>query len=225
MKLTFSKGHDGMFQTFTKRSKKIFLPGNFSPKNSQGFTMIELLISISIFTLLSAMVLVKYNSFNIKAEFSNAVEEVVLALRQAQVYGVASKSSTDSGGAIIRCPAVTGSPFDCVYGVHFSSNIGENDKVTIFVDENANYVYDVGETIAETIRFRSPIRVFGLKCGGGDCAGDRMNITFRRPNPDAFIADVSPTIPISYSSGSVTLTNGEIFSTATTTLAGQISLQ
>lgn len=216
---------------------------------SRGFTMIELLISIAIFTLLSAVTLAKYNTFNNNAEFTNATESIVLALRQAQVYGVAAKSTLDGGGAAILCPPVTGSAFDCVYGVHLDAFSGDiispprNDKIVIFVDENRNYIYDSGETIADTISWKSPIIISGLVCGESVCSGSKMDITFRRPNPDGFIAQQSPCTftvepctwynngPVlvdqsrSLEVGLISLTNGERSSTITTSSTGQISLK
>lgn len=204
----------------------------------RGFTMIELLISITIFSLLSAVVLVKYNTFSVKSEFSNAAESIVLALREAQVYGVASKESAGGTGPIPCGPA--GSPFDCVYGVHFSANAGENKQITVFIDENDDYVYRAGERIVETITWNGSIFIDKLEClpgASGFCTGNTMDVTFRRPNPDAFVTDVTPcssappcisangVFPVSYNSGVVVLSNGERTASTTITSAGQISLK
>ena len=206
----------------------------------RGFTMVELIISIGIFTLLSAMTLVKYNTFNNNAEFTNATEGVVLALRQAQVYGVAARSSLAGGGAPVICGI---SVFDCVYGVHFDK--GAPGGVSIFIDENGNYVYDSGEKVVEVIAWKNPITIFDVQCDeNGDCYDGKMDVTFRRPNPDGFIADISPCItdlyllPIckdssgnivdatsSYKKGLIVLRSGDRFSTTTITLTGQISLK
>jgi hypothetical protein len=165
------------------------------------------------------------------------------------VYGVASKSSKDSGGVTILCPPVTGSPFDCIYGVHFSAKANENNKAVIFVDENRNYVYDaITDSVAETITWNAPIFISEVRCvkGATGCYDKQMDVTFRRPNPDGFIADVTPCTgqavfpatvcpgpggaPVnsenSYNSGEVVLHDGgTLFSTTTITLTGQISLQ
>lgn len=212
----------------------------------RGFTMIELVISVTVFTLLSAIALIKYGSFNVKAEFANAAESIVIALREAQVYGVASKSSVSGGGVPVLC-GVVNSPFDCIYGVHFSAKPGQNSKISIFVDQNTNYVFDTGEPIAEVIAWNPPITIAEVQCnkfGVSACYDNQMDITFRRPNPDAFIIDITPctkegvlpppcikaddTAPTSqdsYSSGAIILTNGTTFSTTTITLTGQVSLQ
>lgn len=209
---------------------------------SRGFTMIELIISIGIFTLLSAVTLTKYNTFNNNAEFTNATESIVLALRQAQVYGVAAKSSLDGSGTAIVCGV---SAFDCVYGVHFQESLPS--QVSIFIDENRNYQYNgpiggsPGEKIVEVISWKSPIKIFDVQCQGGNCSGGNMDVTFRRPNPDGFITDVSPCdavsvsgdcfsgssviLPESYKEGVIILTNEERFSTTTISSTGQISLK
>lgn len=188
---------------------------------SKGFTLIELLVSITIFTIMTGIVLAKYNTYNTNAPFANASEDIVLALRQAQVYGAGSKGNTVSCG--------TGNQFECSYGVYFSTSVAEKNGLTIFVDTNKDRIFTPGtDSVVERIRWINSISISSLSCPGsvGTCSSV-ISVTFRRPNPDAFIDDTVPSPSNSYESASIALTNAYSGKTAVVTIskAGQISLQ
>lgn len=189
-----------------------------------GFTIIELLITMGIFSILTSVVLANYFTFGANSEFVNATEDVVLALRQSQVYGAGTKKSATACGA---------SSFECAYGVHFVANTPHG--FTSFVDINNNGNYDAGEGV-ETIVWNDAISITGIKCSliTSDCVGDitngaTMDITFKRPSPDARIFDRAVNTPPfgGYKNGWITLSDANTGKTSTIviSLAGQISIQ
>jgi len=187
---------------------------------SSGFTIIELLVSISIFTILTGVILAKYNTYNTNAPFANASEDVVLALRQAQVYGAGGKGNT--------AVCTGGTAFECTYGVYFSTSALLKNGITIFVDTNNDRMFTSGtDTTLERIAWGSAISVSSISCPGpvGTC-GSAVTATFRRPDPLAFIAEVANPAN-SYDSASVTLTHSISGRTTNVTIskAGQISLR
>lgn len=186
-----------------------------------GFTIIELLITLGIFSVLTSVVLANYFTFGANSEFVNASEDVVLSLRQAQVYGAGTKESSDCGAAL--------SSFECAYGVHFAANTPHG--FTSFVDTNNNGNYDAGEG-TEAIVWNDAISITGINCGliASPCTGNitngaTMDVTFKRPSPDARIRDLS--VVAGYSYGWITLSDGNTGKTSTivVSLAGQISVQ
>ena len=181
-------------------------------KQNKGFTVIELLVVLSIMTAITGIVLVNYRGYGANAVFANASEDLVLALREAQVYGVGVKGSTG-------CTA--GSPFDCGYGVYFST-ISSNG-IIIFADNNGNSIYDAGvDNIVQKINWQPSINITSVSCNGGACGGNVMSVTFKRPNPSAIIHDSGAT---SYNTGKITISDGTKTSFVQITSAGQISLQ
>lgn len=216
-----------MTTSFQRRATKSL----YLNSSHRGFTIIELIVSIGIMTMITGLVLANYKTFSNSAQFVNAAESIVLGLRQAQVYGIASK------GSAVPCGAV--SVFDCVYGIHLDKS--QPNQAILFVDEdvagNGAYHYTASDRIIETIAWNPQISITGLSCNGvvggvgGVCSGETMDITFRRPNADAIIADQlpvdvsNPLNPVSNASGVITLTNGVRTAVATTTSTGQISLQ
>lgn len=182
--------------------------------------MIELLVTIAILALMVTVTLADFRSFGKKAALTNAAESVIIAIRQAQVYGSTTK------GASSPCGAST-SPFDCAYGVHVDPS---TRQIIIFADVDSNNVYDSaqdGDPI-ETIPITSDIDIsincilFGTpypNCG----VGKKLNVTFFRPNPDAVIRGLE--VWPDYQSSVIALTNGVSSTTVTITQTGQISLK
>ena len=180
-----------------------------------GFTLVEVLVSIGIFTVLTGVVLSNYRGYNTNALFANASEDIVLALRQAQVYGVGVKG--------------TGTSFTTPYGVHFNS--ANPNQIIIFADIYPSAVpplipgdgiYTSGnDTQIETIDWGEVVSSMVLTCDGVSCGGNTANVTFRRPNPDAMIYDSSA----SHNSLEVEITNNVKTSRIIISSTGQISLQ
>ena len=184
---------------------------SFSKKNFGGFTIVELLIVLAVFAMLTSVVLARYRTFDTNAKFANASEDVVLALREAQVYGVGVKAGASSCG---------GTSFDCAYGVHFSTSA--SNEIRLFVDVNGDGKYSgLGEDVS-VITWDNSISISGLSCGGLPCTG-YLDVMFKRPNPDALIGDLSGVGSNTFAQ--VVISNGSKTTTTTITSAGQISLQ
>ncbi|MHB1118012.1 MAG: pilus assembly FimT family protein [Minisyncoccota bacterium] len=190
---------------------------------SRGFTMVELLVTAGIFIMLTSVVLAKYRTFNTHATFVNSVENLVFSLRQAQVYGSSTKGNKDASGNFVTCG--TGTAFECAYGVHISPS-DPSYAYKIFVDVNDDKIYNVGDIDIETVARDNSISYGFLGCGAGGtpCAGDFMDVTFKRPSPDAYIVD---SLGAPYDLGSVTISSSitQDVATITITSAGQLSIQ
>lgn len=76
---------------------------------AKGFTLIELMVTVGIFVMMTALVLSKYNAFYSGTVFTNMAYDVALTIRQAQSYGVSVKADTASNS------------FNSRYGVRFDS--------------------------------------------------------------------------------------------------------
>ncbi len=189
---------------------------------SRGFTIIELLATIGVLTMMTSIVLVNYRSFNINSDFTNAVENVYFALREAQVYGV----STRTAGAI-EC-GTPPSSFNCTYGVHFVNGSVSYD---VFVDANENRIFDTGavvEELIQTISLGRGTRITSLTCitsaTTGACTNDGASVTFKRPSPDAFIAEFESPVNSNYGV-EITIENGIKTAKVVISEAGQMSIQ
>jgi len=181
-----------------------------------GFSIIELLVSISILALISTIVLANHTRFNGSVLLGSLAYDIALSVREAQVFGVSVRQYNNE--------------FQLGYGVHFSGTT----SYELFVDGNKNRLFDTEDTIIKTFNVQ---RGFTLKsfCGITSenvsyCSTDLQNpithlaIVFLRPEPDAFITSNDP--GVFYSRGAITVTspggNTRVVDVAST---GQISVQ
>ncbi|MBI3634049.1 MAG: type II secretion system protein [Candidatus Yonathbacteria bacterium] len=186
---------------------------------SLGFTLIELLVTIGIFIFMTSVVLAKYHSFSTNSDFANTVEGLVLSLREAQVYGVGSKTAGD----VIIC-GTPPSSFNCSYGIYLSKIGGSNGSYVIFVDVDKDGLYNPAlDTIVQTANLWVPSGIWISDIMVNNISQDTLSITFKRPTPDAIINGVpgntSASITIQKGAGDI---NKNIINI---TSSGQISIQ
>ncbi len=152
-------------------------------KNQQGFTLVELLVTITIFVLLTGIVLFNQTKFNSTILLTNLAYDTALTIRQAQNYGINIKEfDTGSGGKFYA------------YGVHFQTG-ANNKSFVLFADSDVtpNGIFD--GTPGECITSEGCVNKYSIKrgnyidklCEGADCSKTKLDIVFKRPNPDALI--------------------------------------
>lgn len=158
-------------------------------KRSRGFTLVELLVVVSIATIMMTALVVQQGKWNDQLAVSTQAYELTLMLRQAQIYSLAVRENLGS----------TGDKFDIGYGVYFDDDEGEEDtgQYVFFADKNKNQKYDVGAgELIETKTFIRGVNISkfcGRNSGGQEkCSDqhdnlDKLNISFFRPEPKAVI--------------------------------------
>ncbi|MEI6057774.1 MAG: type II secretion system protein [bacterium] len=189
---------------------------------SAGFTLLELLISISIFAFMTAFLVAKYGTFNQGILLTNLAYDTALTIRSAQSYGlnVQGQASTTAGLA-----------FNYAYGVHF--DIDNPTQFIMFVDLCQDLRYrkfgppmllcrngttHVNEIIS-TYTFRKGFSIEHLCLGSMlDCkplnTGEGLDVTFKRPSPDAIIqntaTDIDPAVRHTYAEIGLKATDGSV---------------
>lgn len=153
-----------------------------SGKNyKRGFSLVELVVSVAIFLVITAVILVKHSEFSGTLLIENLAYDIALSVRKAQVFGLS-----------VREFSVGSQEFNVGYGVHFDS--ASNNTYIFFADRNRNEKYDDSSEILETFTLRkgNTISEFcGIlasgteKCSPSDISF--LDIVFERPNPDAII--------------------------------------
>lgn len=171
-----------------------------------GFTLVELLVTLSIFLVMTSVVLARYRSFSINADFANTVEGIVLSVREAQVYGSGSRAA----GASITCGSPA-SEFSCAYGVRFMTG---GTSYVVFVDRDDSKTYTGAPEMIQSIALPAGVSL--------STTLSPLDIIFKRPFPDATInnnpANTSASVTVSDSR------SGKL-QTISITSAGQISVQ
>ncbi|MEN9647626.1 MAG: hypothetical protein RLY57_430 [Candidatus Parcubacteria bacterium] len=155
--------------------------------SSKGFTLIEMMVSIAIFTIITSVVIFNHGKFNSSINVTNLSYEVALAIRQAQVYGLAVKQDSKVADSV-----------EYAYGVYFDTSTEASRKVFyIFADKNDDQQFDPsgdpcngsGEC-QESIEIRGDVEVSKLGTNVVSNSGD-LTVLFLRPNPVAIIRDES----------------------------------
>lgn len=118
-------------------SKNTLQKNNFK----KGFNLIELIVIVSILTLINMVIFAGYPKFNRRMALKKTSGEIALVVRQAQAYSLANKGF-DSGGNY----------YYPNYGVHFEKN---RAYFTLFADTNSSETYagSIGCGDSECVEF------------------------------------------------------------------------
>ena len=153
----------------------------------KGFSIIELMIAVGIFVILTSIAFIGYADFNNDMTMTNQAYELLLHVRQAQVYGIAVRGDTTGADG----------QFDASYGVH--ARVG-SEVVPIFRDTDGDGTRDDSdssvEPLLEVLTFARGVKVCAVCAitsgsninAGCDSSYEDLYVTFRRPDPDARIA-------------------------------------
>ena len=157
----------------------------FLKNNTKGFTLVELLVSISIVTVIMSVVIFNYGGVLDTLALSAAEQDLAIAVREAQTYGLSVKEVSVGSGNFLSA-----------YGIYFNPASAPTEY-DIFVDTNGNGVYDAGNGCGsnnteciEKFNFRDGVTVSAICDGGNNCPptnADNLQISFLRPSPDASI--------------------------------------
>lgn len=141
------------------------LMNGHSIKNQAGFTLIEMMIIVGIFVIVSAMVLVNFRQGEHSSAFLLATEEVASNIRKTQTQtltGSTEQEITASGG----------------FGAYF--DLTQPDRYVIFRD-NGNQVYETAnDVIIETMILPLNISIASL-------SNNPLTIVFKPPKPAVYL--------------------------------------
>ena len=176
-----------------------------TPLLVSGFTLVELMVVLSIIAVVTGTVLTHQSTFNKSLVLANTAYDVGLTLRSAQVYGIGSRVSSggfaNAGYGLHFERATPGSfvlfadsyPLPSVSSeCHPTSDAGAPDA------KPGNCAYDAGQSEnVSTYAFGNGVTVSDfcvLALGSWSCAYaeggtlSSLDIVFARPNPDPFMS-------------------------------------
>lgn len=162
-----------------------------SYSRSRAFTLVELLVSIAIFAMMTALVVVKYGNFNQSVLLTNLAYDVAMTIRTAQTYGLSVKDPNESNQFIYAYGVTIGpNTKTCAGGATTNSQ-----QFLMFADSVAdNFCTENGaDILVSTYAIKRGAVVESVCAGSGPgfgCSPDlsgRLHITFKRPEPRANI--------------------------------------
>jgi len=153
----------------------------------RGFTLVETMVALGIFVIVTAIVFVGNGHFNNTIFLTNLAYDLALTVSRAQSYGI---NVRPFDGAT--------KPFEVGYGVHFKKNSiattnpkeSDNFSFVLFADipagNNFNHSYENPAEFLERYLIRRGNSISNLYCGGTELADNAsIDVTFLRPDPDA----------------------------------------
>lgn len=153
----------------------------------KGFTLVEMLVSIGIFVIVTSIAVYNQGRFNSSVLLTNLAYEIALSMRQAQFYGITVKGITST--------VTSKTTFEGGYGVHFDA---DTTQYTLFEDRDpnpengsleSNGLFDSGEAL-EVFNIKKGNKVGKICLTKGintTCNPTSVDISFVRPNPDSRI--------------------------------------
>ncbi len=174
--------------------------------SSRGFTLVEMIVTVGIFALISASIIARNATFDEEVLLNNMAYDIALSVRRAQNYGINVRASEGQ--------------FDRPYGVHF--NTGEQ-TYAFFADADADDLYDAPEELLETFTLGRGATVKALcDLSNTSCDLKELTVLFKRPDPDAVM--YSEKTPIARSRIDIESARGGLRSIVIEA-TGQISIQ
>ncbi len=134
-----------------------------------GFTLIEMLVSIAILALLSTVIIANYRAGQRQVNVQNAANQLASDLRVAQNYTLSGKENASGNFP-------TGG-----WGVHL---VNGNASYILFADNNGNYTYDAGEEF-KTLNLPNKTQISAIQINGSDTSP--LDIVFEPPDPTTYI--------------------------------------
>ncbi|HAE36629.1 MAG: hypothetical protein UR85_C0004G0033 [Candidatus Nomurabacteria bacterium GW2011_GWF2_35_66] len=164
-----------------------------SPEYSKGLTLVELMVVISIFLIITGVVIFNYGNFSSTVSLQNLTDDIALSIRKAQGFAIGARAAKDTTGNL---------DFNYSYGIHFSVNTGgadlegSNRSFVLFSSPNKEYnptgtVCDGSNECVELFNILSIDEIKEIKAY--DASGNlipnsetsSVDIVFTRPNPKA----------------------------------------
>ncbi len=157
-------------------------------KRQKGFTLIEMVTVLAIFGMISSVVLFNYGKFRSDTVLVNMAYEVALSIREAQIYGVGSRSAKSGATTDFSTPygifLENGLTQYVLFGdIDTSGPGGKSDqKFTGPCDQVNNDKCVTTYTMQRGIKISS----LKIKTGSNTCSLDLndLSIVFERPNPE-----------------------------------------
>lgn len=218
------------------------LKNNHNKIKNKAFTLVELMVTIAIFLIITSVTILNYHDFKSKVSLQNLTNDIALSIRKAQSYAIGAKGT----GSVIK-------DFTNSYGIHFSVNSsgtgldGYNKSFVLFYSPSTSKMYPLvnsgtcangSNNCVELFTITGTNKIDGIILNNGiveSSTSGSLDISFLRPDPRAYFcyranASSGSCDSVTISSASIKVSNGlnvpdKQTKTITVQNTGQISIQ
>ncbi len=138
----------------------------FNTFDQGGFTLMEMIVVVAIFIIITMIVLVNAPQFREKTSLELVAQEIAINIRGAQVYGVATRKVDEDYPS---------------FGIHIDASTQDFFLFPVYSDQNIF----LGQTAVEQYVLPDGYVFSRLEAPGVDA--NVADIVFRRPRPEAEI--------------------------------------
>ena len=115
-------------------------------KKNKGFSIVELVVTVAIFGIITSVILANNAKFNSATHLNNLIYEIALTVRQAQVFGISVRETEAGAGE-----------FGVGYGVYFDTS--NDNSFVLFADLNGNEQYDGTNELVDLLTIKGENRI------------------------------------------------------------------
>ena len=156
---------------------------------SKGFTLVEMLSVLAIFSILTSVVVFNYNKFRSDTILTNMAYEVALSIREAQIYGVSARQSAPID---YKVPYGIFIPKDSEQYYLFADMGNETTTIPDGKFSGSDCADPGQDTCVTTYSLQRGMKISDVQYNNGSICqslnGD-PSIIFKRPNPEpAFLS-------------------------------------
>ncbi|MEI7810066.1 MAG: type II secretion system protein [bacterium] len=175
-----------------------------------GMTYVELIVVLSIFSIMSSVLIFNYNGFQARIDIKNLSSDIALKLVQAQKDSLNGKLSANGGFSSAPSYGVYFSKSTNLKNFQYFADLDNSSDCSNPSDPNYCTSQNTGGEFLENIDinrgdFISKIEImqnYNNGCAGGtSVTSGGLSVVFKRPNSDAIIRTAE--IPSSFASGCV----------------------
>lgn len=149
-------------------------------KSTTGFTLIEMMVVVAIFLVITGIILVNAPEVREKLSIELVAQEISINVRGTQVYGVATQALIDSDSNQVQFPS---------YGIYFAEVTDQafGNKPRVFGFSDSTNLQFNPDGVAETYTVPDGYKISSLRydLGDGWQEAETIVIGFVRPSPTA----------------------------------------
>jgi len=160
-----------------------------------GMTYVELIVVLSIFSVMTSIALFDYNKFQAKVDIKVLANDIALKIVEAQKSAIAGKWNTD----------ISDPDWKPSYGIYFDATAPSEFIYFANIDNN-NYYDSSSDSILDSITILKGNSISGLEAVGCPEVTD-LSIVFRRPNSGALITSNGFSLSSCISYARITITS------------------